>query len=171
MSAAAERLLTKPRPRIHWPMVWAVFTAAVLFWGYRGHLERFITPQRGFGYALGITGASLMLFLLLYSARKRLRWLRWMGSIPAWFEVHMACGVIGPILILFHSNFSLGATNSNVALFCMLAVAGSGVVGRYIYTRLHAQLEGHVATLEQLKAAGQAHGVADYERCVPAGPA
>jgi hypothetical protein len=39
-------------------------------------------------------------------------------------------------------------------LFCMLAVAGSGVVWRYIYTRLHADLEGHQGTLEQLKAAG-----------------
>jgi hypothetical protein len=140
--------------RIHWPVVWAVLTTAVLVWGYYAHLERFITPQRGFGYALGITGGSLMLFLLLYSARKRLRWLRWMGSIPAWFEIHMACGVLGPVLILFHANFSLGATNSNVALFCMLAVAGSGIVGRYIYTRLHATLEGHEATLEELKAAG-----------------
>ena len=59
------------------------------------------------------------------------------------------------ILILFHANFSLGATNSNVALFSMLLVAGSGVVGRYIYTRLHARLEGHEDTLEQLKTVGE----------------
>jgi hypothetical protein len=59
-----------------------------------------------------------------------------------------------PVLVLFHSNFSLGATNSNVALICMLLVAGSGVIGRYIYTRLHANLDGTENTLEQLKAAG-----------------
>jgi hypothetical protein len=134
--------------------VWTGVTFAVLFWGFHAHLERYITPQRGFGYALGITGGSMMLLLLLYSARKRLSWLHWMGSVPAWFEAHIALGVLGPILVLFHSNFSLGATNSNVALFCMLAVAGSGLVGRYIYTRLHADLEGHQGTLEQLKAAG-----------------
>jgi len=93
--------------------------------------------------------------MLLYSARKRVGWLRWMGSIPAWFDIHMTLGVIGPILILFHSNFSLGATNSNVALICMLIVASSGVVGRYLYTRLHANLEGHEDTLDQLKAAGK----------------
>ncbi len=34
-------------------------------------------------------------------------------------------------------NFSLGATNSNIALFCMILVALSGVAGRYIYTRVH----------------------------------
>jgi hypothetical protein len=117
-------------------------------------LERYITPQRGIGYWLGITGGSMMLLLLLYSARKRVSWLRWMGSIPAWFEFHMVLGVVGPLLILFHSNFSLGATNSNVALICMLLVAGSGVVGRYIYTRLHAHMDGNEDTLEQLKSVG-----------------
>jgi hypothetical protein len=155
MNATAVHLSgEKPRPRVNWPWVWTVATCAVIFWGYHAHLERYITPQRGFGYALGITGGSMMLLLLLYSARKRLRWLRWMGSIAGWFDVHMALGVIGPVLVLFHSNFKLGATNSNVALFSMLTVAGSGVVGRYIYTRLHANLEGHAYSLEQLKAAG-----------------
>jgi hypothetical protein len=155
MNTTAAHLPTeKPRSRVHWPWLWTFVTFVVLFWGFHAHLERYITPQRGFGYALGITGGSMMLMLLLYSARKRIGWLHWMGSVPAWFEAHIALGVIGPILVLFHSNFSLGATNSNVALFCMLAVAGSGVVGRYIYTRLHADLEGHQGTLEQLKAAG-----------------
>jgi hypothetical protein len=155
MNAAAAHLgAGKPRLRVHWPWVWTVVTCVVLLWGLHAHLERYITPQRGVGYWLGITGGSMMLLLLLYSARKRLRWLRWMGSIPAWFDVHMAFGIIGPVLVLFHSNFKLGATNSNVALFCMLTVAGSGVVGRYIYTRLHANLEGHQYSFEQLKAAG-----------------
>jgi hypothetical protein len=153
-STAFQLANAKPRTRVHWPWLWTIATGAVVVWGLRAHLERYITPQRGFGYGLGITGGSMMLLLLLYSARKRLRWLRWMGSIPAWFDVHMALGVIGPVLVLFHSNFKLGATNSNVALFSMLAVAGSGVVGRYIYTRLHANLEGHSYSLEQLKAAG-----------------
>jgi hypothetical protein len=128
--------------------------AAILGWGSHAHLDRYITPQRGFGYALGIMGGSMMILLLLYSARKRVAWLRWMGGIPAWFEFHMVLGIVGPVLVLFHSNFSLGATNSNVALICMLLVAGSGVIGRYIYTRLHARLDGHEVTLEQLKAAG-----------------
>jgi hypothetical protein len=126
----------------------------LLVWGAHAHLERYITPQRGVGYWLGIIGGSLMIILLMYSARKRFRWLRWMGSIPSWFEFHMVLGVIGPILVMFHANFSLGATNSNVALICMLLVAGSGVIGRYIYTRLHAHMDGNEDTLEQLRAVG-----------------
>jgi hypothetical protein len=131
-----------------------VVIAGLVAWGMHAHLERYITPQRGVGYWLGIIGGSLMLLLLVYSARKRASWLRWLGGIPAWFEFHMVLGIVGPILVLFHSNFRLGATNSNVALICMLLVAGSGVIGRYIYTRLHARLDGHEETLEQLKAVG-----------------
>jgi len=155
MSVAADRISTAIKaPRLRWPLVWTVVVALVLVWGSHAHLERYITPQRGFGYALGIIGGSMMILLLLYSARKRLLWLRWLGGIPAWFEFHMVLGIVGPVLVLFHANFSLGATNSNVALICMLLVAGSGVIGRYIYTRLHARLDGHEITLEQLKAAG-----------------
>jgi hypothetical protein len=132
-----------------------VVVAALIVWGKHAHLERYITPQRGLGYWLGITGGSMMLLLLVYSARKRFSWLRWMGGIPEWFQFHMTLGVVGPLLILFHSNFRLGATNSNVALICMLVVAGSGAVGRYIYTRLHARMDGHEDSLEQLKAVGE----------------
>jgi hypothetical protein len=151
---AANITATKKMPRLRWPIIWTVVVAALILWGMHARLERYITPQRGIGYWLGITGGSMMLLLLVYSARKRVSWLRWMGSIPAWFEFHMVLGVVGPLLILFHSNFSLGATNSNVALICMLLVAGSGVVGRYIYTRLHANMDGNEDTLEQLRAVG-----------------
>ena len=113
--------------------------------------ERYLTPESGVGYALGIIGGSLMLLLLLYPARKRLPWLSFMGSIKAWFQVHMILGLIGPICILYHSNFSTGAINSNVALFCMLAVSGSGLVGRYFYTRIHHGLSERATTLAELQ--------------------
>ncbi|HWX68059.1 MAG TPA: hypothetical protein VNY25_00005, partial [Steroidobacteraceae bacterium] len=66
------------------------FTAliVVLYLGWSMPTERYITPTRGFGYALGIVGGSLMLVLLLYSARKHFRWLRFLGPTPAWFRFH-----------------------------------------------------------------------------------
>ena len=54
----------------------------------------------------------------------------------------MLLGIFGPVLIFFHANFSLGALNSNVALFSMILVAGSGVIGRYIYTQIHTGMSG-----------------------------
>jgi hypothetical protein len=154
LSSAAAKPKRATR-RMHWPLVWTLVVTGLLYWGYDAHLERYISPQRGLGYWLGIVGGSMMVLLLVYSARKRAVWLAWLGTIPAWFEIHMTLGIVGPILVLFHSNFKLGATNSNVALICMLIVAASGVVGRYIYTRLHARLDDHELSLEQLKAVGE----------------
>lgn len=132
--------------------VFAAVVVAALAWGFTGHLNRYITPERGLGYWLGIVGGSMMLVLLMYPARKRASWLRIFGGIGGWFKAHMTLGVLGPLLVLFHSNFSLGATNSNVALFCMLSVSGSGLVGRYIYTRVYKGWDMHANSLEELKA-------------------
>jgi hypothetical protein len=126
-------------------------TAALLAWGYRFPTEQYITPQTGAGYALGILGGSAMLLLLVYPARKRVRALRFLGTTKHWFRAHMVLGIVGPVLVLFHSNFSLGATNSNVALACMLVVSGSGLFGRYFYARIHHGLHGRRATLAELK--------------------
>jgi hypothetical protein len=126
-------------------------TVLTVLWGWQAQLGRFMTPERGIGYVLGIVGGCSMVLLLLYPARKRVRWLNFLGSVPEWFQLHMVLGIVGPVCILFHANFGLGATNSNVALFCMLAVVGSGVIGRYFYTRLHAKLDGRQASLTELQ--------------------
>lgn len=128
-----------------------VATAAVLAWGLGFPTERYLTPRSGLGYLLGIAGGSAMLLLLVYPLRKRLRFLGFIGSTKRWFQVHMALGIAGPTLILFHSNFSLGATNSNVALTCMLVVSGSGLFGRYFYAHIHHGLHGRKASLAELK--------------------
>jgi hypothetical protein len=121
-------------------------------WHFQSEIERYITPQRGLGYALGIVGGSMMLLLFIYTARKRIRWLAFLGPTVSWFRFHMLLGVAGPLCILYHANFHLGATNSNVALISMLTVAGSGIVGRYIYSRIHHGLYGSKASLGELRA-------------------
>ena len=129
-----------------------VAVAVALYLGWHMPTERYITPKRGLGYALGIIGGSLMLLLLVYSLRKRISWLRFLGPTPSWFRFHMVLGVLGPLCILYHANFSTGATNSNVALFCMLIVATSGLAGRYIYARIHHGLYGRKLELAELQA-------------------
>ena len=113
----------------------------------QGHL---VDPLKGVGYWLGIVGASLMAVLLLYPLRKKLRFMSYFGATRHWFRMHMVFGVLGPVLILFHSNFALGSLNSNVALICMLLVAGSGLVGRYIHAKIYADLDGTRTTLREL---------------------
>lgn len=109
-----------------------------------------VDPLQGVGYWLGIVGASLMALLLLYPVRKRVRWMRYLGSTKHWFQMHMIFGVIGPLLVLYHCNFRLGSLNSRVALISTLLVAASGIIGRYLYTKIHSDLDGHKTSLKEL---------------------
>jgi len=132
-------------------VIFTLCCVALIFVGMNADLGRFITPETGLGYMLGIVGGSMMLLLLVYPARKRLQWLAPIGSVKVWFQIHMVLGVLGPLLVLFHSNFRTGATNSNVALFCMLTVSGSGLIGRYFYSRIHLQMAGSQESLADLR--------------------
>lgn len=131
--------------------LWFALVSALLLVGFFLPLERYLSPRQGVGYALGIVGGSLMLLLLIYPARKRIAGLRGIGSARLWFQVHMALGVIGPLCILYHCLYRLGAANSNIALICMLVVSGSGVMGRYLYARIHHGLYGRQATLAEFR--------------------
>ncbi|VAW69297.1 hypothetical protein MNBD_GAMMA09-1633 [hydrothermal vent metagenome] len=129
----------------------------LIIWGFMARPEEYLTAENGLGYALGIIGGSMMLLLLLYPVRKKMMVGKYLGSVPAWFKFHMFCGVFGPIAVLYHANFSLGSLNSTIALMCMIIVAGSGLVGRYFYSKIHYGLYGQKATL------GELHGIIDSE--------
>ncbi len=131
--------------------IYFVAVLAAIAFGVNLPTSAYLSPQSGLGYALGIAGGSMMLLLLLYPVRKRMPRARYVGSTRSWFRLHMTLGILGPALILFHSNFSLGATNSNVALVCMLIVSGSGLFGRYFYRHIHLELNGREATLDELR--------------------
>jgi hypothetical protein len=63
----------------------------------------------------------------------------------------MVLGIGGPLLILVHSGFRFGSLNAGVALFSMIIVALSGVVGRFIYMRVNRGLYGEIVSLQELK--------------------
>lgn len=123
----------------------------LIYLGWKNKELSNLSPESGAGYWLGIIGGSLMLLLLLYPLRKKVRFLNMFGKIKYWFKLHMLFGVLGPVAILFHANFSLGSTNSNVALFSMIIVASSGLVGRYLYAKIHHGLYGRKAELKELR--------------------
>jgi hypothetical protein len=103
------------------------------------------------GYGLGVAGGVLMLVLLLYPLRKYLRVMRNLGSVKAWFWMHMLCGIAGPWLILVHSTYRIGSLNAGVALFSMLIVVASGVIGRFLFVRVQHDLDGGQANLQGLR--------------------
>jgi ferritin-like protein len=129
----------------------------VLSIGWAQRSENHFTAEYGTGYWLGIVGGSLMLVLLLYPVSKRVKLLNDLIPSRYWFGIHMVLGVVGPSLILFHSNFQLGSINSSVALICMLLVAASGLVGKYIYTHIHHGLFGSQITIKELQKENNDH--------------
>lgn len=128
----------------------ALLSAVAIAAGWRWRDEGNLVPDRGAGYALGIAGLAAMVLLLGYSLRKRAGWLRGLGNLRYWFELHMLLGILGPLAVLFHANFHARSVNATVALACMLVVAGSGFIGRFAYSRVHHGLFGHRESLAEV---------------------
>lgn len=103
------------------------------------------------GYWIGVVGALMMLILLLYPLRKYMKFAHNWGNIRIWFWAHVILGVLGPLLVLLHSNFRTGSLNAAVALYSMIVVALSGVAGRFIFQRVNRGLLGEQTDLSTLK--------------------
>ncbi len=138
--------------RLQAPFGFGLAALAVVV-GWLGSDTRSLSADSGLGYFLGVVAVSCMTILLIYPLRKRIRWLRFLGRVKDWFRTHMIMGVLGPLAALYHCNFSLGSLNSRIALFSALLVAGSGLVGRFLYSKIHHGLYGRKATLKELLAA------------------
>ncbi|HEY6239826.1 MAG TPA: hypothetical protein VIW78_03235 [Burkholderiales bacterium] len=113
-----------------------------------GHFELY-TPGSDLGYYIGLVGSILMALLLLYPLRKRVQFLQRTGELRNWFRLHMFLGIAGPVLVIYHSTLKVVSLNAAVAFYSMLVVAGSGIIGRFIYTKIHHGLYGRQATLRE----------------------
>lgn len=108
--------------------------AILLGWWHRAKLP---TPEYGLGYALGIAGVAMMVILMIYPLRKRLTAATWMGSVGAWYRIHMILGLLGPLLILYHARFTWASTNGGVALLALGVIVASGLFGRFLYNHIY----------------------------------
>ena len=66
-----------------------------------------LKPSGSIGNALGIVGAVLLLLMYLYPLRKKWKWLSKKGKTKHWLDYHILMGLVGPVLITFHSSFKL----------------------------------------------------------------
>jgi hypothetical protein len=107
-----------------------------------------LKPGGSTALALGVLGASLMTAMLGYSLRKRLSVLRRAGRLSGWLDFHIWCGVTGPLAIVFHSAFKVGGLIA-IAFWSMVAVAVSGVLGRFLYAQIPRTAAGTELSLEE----------------------
>jgi hypothetical protein len=108
-----------------------LFTAAalILLLGSQLPVATYLSPRTGLGYAIGIVGGTMILMQLLYALRKRVKSMRFLGTVAGWFQAHMMLGI--------------------------LAVSGSGIFGRYFYSKIHRGLYGRKANLAELQASAR----------------
>ena len=102
------------------------------------------------GIFYGIVGASLMTVMLGYTARKRMHSLRRWGGLRYWLDLHIVCGVVGPLFIVLHSSFKVHGLVA-LSFWSMVSVALSGVLGRYLYLQIPRAASGERLSLEELE--------------------
>lgn len=110
----------------------------------------YLRPSGMIGINLGILGVCLFLLIYLYYFRKRFGWLRNFGTTTHWLDFHIVLGITAPVIIAFHAAFKFRGI-AGMAFWIMVAVAASGVVGRYIYAQIPRRLNAAELTWQELQ--------------------
>jgi hypothetical protein len=109
-------------------------------------------PGGRLGLRFGVAGLLMMTVMHVYSARKRLKPLRRAGPLRGWLNFHILLGILGPLFVVLHSSFKVGGLVS-ISFWSMVAVALSGVFGRYLYLQIPRTRAGEELTLAEVEKA------------------
>ena len=110
-----------------------------------------LKPSGRHGIELGAIGAAMVTIgVAMYSTRKRVRKLWAVGQLSRWLEVHIFLCLLGPVLVVYHSTFKSGGVAA-ISLWCMLSVAASGVVGRFLYVLIPRNIKGNELSSSQIQ--------------------
>ncbi len=114
-------------------------------------LHQTFGPAGVVGQGLGVIGTLLVLIgVVVYGVRKRVRTLARFGSLRRWLQFHIFLCTLGPFLVLLHTTFKFGGLVS-IAFWSMTAVVASGVFGRYVYARIPKTVHGRFLDLKALE--------------------
>ena len=138
-----------------------IATLAVYGFDYywRGVANRPLSPKHALlrpsgliGINLGIFGTILFFAIYLYYFRKRWKWLGRIGISKHWLDIHVVLGMTAPVVIAFHATFKFRGM-AGMAFWVMMAVALSGVVGRYLYAQIPRSLSTAEVSWQELESA------------------
>ncbi len=149
--AAPARKLFGRSPELWYALIAIVAVTALYAFAYV-QAGAFPRASSLIGHGIGIVGFILMLLTVsLYSLRKLRSDASW-GTTAVWLKSHMVMGLVGPYMVLLHSAMKFNGL-AGLAMLLTVVVVVSGLVGRYIYTRVP-------RTIEEGEAAG---GVQDED--------
>jgi hypothetical protein len=133
---------------------WDYYTTPMRVRGYAPP-HRMLKPSGTVAHPLGVAGLLMMVVPVLYAVRKRWAPLARLGSMRGWLEFHIFCGIVGPVLVTFHTSFKFNGIIS-VAYWSMMAVMASGFVGRYLFVRIPKSIRGAELTRDEILARADA---------------
>jgi hypothetical protein len=146
-AATTDSAARPPRRYAPWVMLCLALLSALLLWRgfdyYRQGLSaravhpdyRLLNPAGSLGHGYGVVGTGLIATNLLYLVRRRFakHIPAAFGSMKAWLNGHVLTGLVGSVLVLFHSAFQLRTTVAAVTSVSLAIVVGTGLVGLYLY--------------------------------------
>ncbi len=93
---------------------------------------RVLGPGGVVGHGYGIVGTALIVLNLLYLVRRKLAKLP-LGSMRVWLDMHAFTGLVGGMLVLFHSAFQMRTPIANLSAVSLVVVVLTGVLGRFLH--------------------------------------
>ena len=109
-------------------------------------------PGGSLGLQFGAAGLVMMTVMHLYSARKRVKLLRGFGPLRNWLNGHILLGILGPLFVVLHSSFKVSGLIA-ISFWSMVAVALSGIFGRYLYLQIPRTRAGEELSLAEVERA------------------
>ena len=109
-----------------------------------------LRPSGAIGIKLGMVGVAMFFSIYLYYFRKRWGWLASIGKTKHWLDFHIVLGVTAPVVIAFHAAFKFRGI-AGMAFWIMVAVALSGIIGRYIYAQIPRHLNAAEYSWQELQ--------------------
>lgn len=109
-----------------------------------GYLKKYAVvyePSKGIWHLMGWAGSGMMIVMMLYSFRKRFTSFKSLGSMRHWLAIHMFLGILGPVLVTFHTTFKFGGIIAT-SFWCMIVTMVFGILGRYIYVQIPRSISG-----------------------------
>jgi hypothetical protein len=120
----------------------------------RDPLHAWLKPSGYIGQSAGIASFLIFVFLWFYPLRKKWKALAFTGSIGKWLDVHVTTALTLPLLLTIHAAWRSDGV-IGLGFISMLVVCASGVVGRYLYTRIPRAKSGVESTRDEVAAERQ----------------
>ncbi|MFP5355291.1 MAG: hypothetical protein ACLGIK_09080, partial [Gemmatimonadota bacterium] len=117
----------------------------------RHPMHALLRPSGLVGQSAGIVAFLVFVFLWLYPLRKKWKALAFTGPVGKWLDVHVTTAIGLPLLLTIHAAWRSDGV-IGLGFGAMLVVCASGVVGRYLYTRIPRAKSGVELTRDEVVA-------------------